>query len=107
MPWVKANIELSFPEISRVVELEAQQKPQIDPYYPLAYQRRMEDMKEQARDKRKVQNKEVDNIDQNVQYLSNRDAVKRIREKQSASQVCIAPGEYEVKPYNMEILPTR
>ena len=37
MPWVKSNIDLSFPEIKKVVGLDTEQKPQLDKFYTLAY----------------------------------------------------------------------
>lgn len=54
MPWVRANIDLSFPEIKQMVELDKQQTPNIEGYYPLAFQRRESDLIMQEKDLRKV-----------------------------------------------------
>jgi hypothetical protein len=45
MPWIASNIDLSFPDINKQVELDTIQNPQIESYYPLAYQRKKDQMR--------------------------------------------------------------
>ena len=64
MPWIGSNIDLSFPDIKKTVELDKLQQPQVDNYYPLAYQRRKDAMTMMNRDSFKIQNKTINNIKQ-------------------------------------------
>jgi hypothetical protein len=40
MPWVRTNIDLSFPEINKAIEVDKIPKPNIEAYFPLAFQRK-------------------------------------------------------------------
>lgn len=53
---MQSNIDLSFPDLKRTVELDCKQNPDTEKYYPLAYLRRKDDMKNNLKNVLKVQN---------------------------------------------------
>lgn len=58
MPWAKTNIDLSFPEIKNVVDLDQKQNPQLEAYYTLGYlQNKTNKM---AKNDAKIQNSSID-----------------------------------------------
>ena len=101
MPWIKTNIDLSFPELPKMVSLDSEQQPQTEKYYPLAYQRRTDYLR-MKRNNLKVQNMTFNMPQQVQQYLSNMLSVKKLKEKHVTSQISLA-GEYETKPYNIPL----
>ena len=66
MPWMRTNIDLSFPEIKQVL-LDKKQQPKTDELYPLAYMRRESDSKIE-KNEIKPQNKYVNKTEEFEQY---------------------------------------
>ena len=58
MPWIKSNIDLSFPEIKQVHLEGLKQEPKLDKILMLSYMRRDSDMKMNKSDI-KIQNKTI------------------------------------------------
>lgn len=90
MPWIKSNIDLSFPEIKKV-QLEEEQRPSIEQYYPLAYLRRREDLAIN-KNRTKVTNALIDSAEQFQEYTMNLLKAKCQKLKNTSSQIEISAG---------------